>query len=216
MMSRIVAIGLVLGLCGPAWAGFEEGLAAYKRYDYAAALEEWRPLAEQGDANAQYYLGELYQQGRGVRREVATAVDWYRMAAEQGQVDAQLRLAELYEAGRGVPRDIAEAVRWLLEAARRGHAEAMYRLGLKYAAGEGVTRDLVQAHKWLSLAVPRGGNVTGFLAQARLRDVVGEMTPEQIRKAEDLAGAWKPENGTRITGDPAKRPAESSVAEPAG
>ncbi len=55
---RVVAIAILLSLLAtPAWAGFAEGVAAYERGDYATALREWRPLAEQGDAEAQYNLG---------------------------------------------------------------------------------------------------------------------------------------------------------------
>lgn len=221
MICRIVAFVLVLGISGfgvsgSAWAGFQEGLKAYERFDYATALKEWRPLAEQGNANAQFFLGELYRQGEGVGRDVATAVEWYRKAAEQGHVEAQLRLAEMYNTGRGVPRDFAEAVKWLREAAMRGDAEAMYRLGLKYEAGEGIKSDLVQAHKWLALAAPRGGNVVGFLAQAHLRDVEEQMTPAQISKAEQLAGAWTPKEGIRITGGSADQQEEALGVEPAG
>ena len=60
-MKRTLATAfLCLMLATPAWAGFDEGLAAAKRGDYATALREWRPLAKQGDADAQYNLGVMY------------------------------------------------------------------------------------------------------------------------------------------------------------
>ncbi len=66
---RVVAIAILLSLLAtPAWAGFAEGLAAYKRGDYATALREFRPLAEQGDATAQSVLGNIYGEGLGVGR----------------------------------------------------------------------------------------------------------------------------------------------------
>ncbi len=75
--------GFTLGLTAPAWAGFDEGVAAYKRGDYVTAIREWRPLAKQGNANAQYNLGVMYNEGLGVPQDYAEGVRWYRKAAEQ-------------------------------------------------------------------------------------------------------------------------------------
>ncbi len=60
--------GFTLGLTAPAWAGLDEGVAAYHRGDYATALREWRPLAEQGDADAEYNLGLMYSKAKAFRR----------------------------------------------------------------------------------------------------------------------------------------------------
>ncbi len=85
-LAIIVALcaGFTLGLTAPAWAGVEEGVAAYDRGDYATALREWRPLAEQGNAVAQYNLGLMYARGHGVPQDFAKALQWWSMAAEQG------------------------------------------------------------------------------------------------------------------------------------
>ena len=98
---------------GAAAAGpFNDGVAAYERGDYATALRLWRPLAEEGDALAQYNLGLMYGKGEGVPQDDAEAVKWYRLAAEQGFAKAQLNLGFMYARGRGVPQDDAEAVKW--------------------------------------------------------------------------------------------------------
>ena len=89
---------------------FQTGLEAYKRGDFAAALSEWRPLAEQGDATAQ--LGLMYDKGEGVPQDDDEAVKWYRKAADQGDASAQNNLGLMYEFGRGVRRNYTEAVRW--------------------------------------------------------------------------------------------------------
>ncbi len=68
MKRLILTFAILIGLAGPAWAGFAEGLAAYERGDYATALREFRPLAEQGDATAQSVLGNIYGEGLGVGR----------------------------------------------------------------------------------------------------------------------------------------------------
>ena len=78
-----------------AWAGFEEGLAAAQRGDYATAWSEWQPLAEQGNADAQAGLGIMYQAGHGVAKDVREAVRWYQKAANQGHAKAQARLIKL-------------------------------------------------------------------------------------------------------------------------
>ncbi len=73
----------------PAEADFNPGVAAYKRGDYATALRELRPLAEQGHASAQFNLGLMYNNGLGVPQDYAEALQWYRKAAEQGHATAQ-------------------------------------------------------------------------------------------------------------------------------
>ncbi len=75
--------GFTLGLTAPAWAGFDEGVAAYDRGDYATALREWRPLAEHGDASAQSFLGIMYVEGLGVPQDYSKAHMWYNLAASR-------------------------------------------------------------------------------------------------------------------------------------
>lgn len=73
----------------PAWAGFDEGMAAYEKGDYETALSEWRPLAEQGDTDAQSNLGVMYANGQGVAQDYAEALKCYRLAATQGCVRSE-------------------------------------------------------------------------------------------------------------------------------
>ncbi len=111
--------GFTLGLTAPAWAGFDEGLAAYQRGDYATAVREWRPLAEQGVADAQYNLGVMYGEGLGVPQDYAKAVGWWRKAAEQGHATSQYNLGVAYHNGEGVPQNYAQAHMWHNLAASR-------------------------------------------------------------------------------------------------
>ncbi len=110
-MRRILAgVVLSLMLTGGAAAGpYEDGLAAAKRGDYATALRLWRPLAEQGYANAQFNLGFMFRNGQGVPQDYAEAVKWYRLAAEQGYANAQFNLGLMYADGQGVPQDYVQA-----------------------------------------------------------------------------------------------------------
>ncbi len=111
-----------LALAAPAWAGYDEGVAAYQAGDYATALREFSPLAKQGDAVAQSDLS-TYDKGQGVLRDYA-AVKWYRLAAQQGDAVAQSNLGVMYAYGRGVPKDYVQALKWLNLAAAHGNAVA--------------------------------------------------------------------------------------------
>ena len=145
-MKRVTAFAVLLVvLAAPAWAGFDEGLAAYNRGDYATALREWRPLAAQGNAAAQYNLGLMYDKGHGVAQFYAEAAKWYHRAAEQGVVAAQHNLGVMYYQDQGVVQDYAEAVKWFRKAAMQGHASAQYNLGVMYRKGQGVPQDDAEA-----------------------------------------------------------------------
>ena len=191
----VVTLGLLLLAGGPAWAGFDDGMAAVKRNDYHAAYEIWLSLAERGDIRAQYNLGVLYDRGRGVPQNFAQAARWYLAAAEQGHLDAQVTLGFAYEKGRGVARDLGEAAKWYRAAAERGDIAAQANLGSFYANGWGVPQDYVQAHKWLNLAASRakGRKFRRRLVQKR-KIVAARLNPEQIAEAQRLAQEWRPKN----------------------
>ena len=104
---------------------FADAVAAYDRQDYATALRLLRPLAEQGHAAAQYNLGLMYHEGKGVAQDYAQAVAWFRKAAEQGIAQAQFYLGFMYEKGLGVAQDKAQAVAWFRKAAEQGIAQAV-------------------------------------------------------------------------------------------
>ena len=137
-------------------AMFEDGVAAYQHIDYATALNFLRPLAEQGDVNAQCNLGLMYYNGEDVPRDFTEAEKWYRMAAEQGHAEAQFNLGVMYANGLGVTQDFAEAVKWYRKAAEQGDTDAQNKLGLMYDKGRGVPQDLVSALMWLNLAAELG------------------------------------------------------------
>ncbi len=120
---------------------FEGGLAAYERGDYLTAADLWRPLAEVGDAEAQYRLGELYRLGQGVPEDPAAAGKWHLAAAEQGHARAMYYLALMYYRGRGADweRDYVRAYVWFKLAAEEGIGDAIWwrdRLGDKMSKRE--------------------------------------------------------------------------------
>ena len=101
-------------------ADFDKGVAAWEGGDYETALHEWTPLAEQGDASAQYNLGALYFNGQGVTQDYAAALKWYTLAAEQGSNESQAALSILYYEGKGVIQDYKSAQMWANIAASSG------------------------------------------------------------------------------------------------
>lgn len=171
-----VAVALALLAAPPVVAqDLFKGLEAYQRGDYATALQELEPWAEQGDALAQYSLGDMYHKGWAVTQDYTEAVKWWRKAAEQGNVMAQYNLGDQYAKGEGVSQDYAEAVKWWHKAAEQGNAMAQFSLG--------ILQDNVIAHMWVNLAA-----LQGHKTASKLRDLIAEqMTPADISLARRLA-----------------------------
>lgn len=107
------------------WAGWKEGHDAYERGDYATALKEWGPMAQQGDAGVQLMLGTMYEEARGVAQDYREAARWYRLAPDQGNQLAQVNLGDLYVVGQGVPQDFVQAHMWFNLAGSAGSKEAI-------------------------------------------------------------------------------------------
>ncbi len=139
-------------------ADFDSGYRAYEKGDYATALKEWRPLAEQGDARAQFLLGKMYANGLGVPQDDKEAVIWGILAAEKGHSGAQSFVGAMYANGRGVTQDEKEAAKWYRMAAEQGVDDAQYLLGAMYEEGGGVPQDDREAVKWFRLAAEQGHN----------------------------------------------------------
>lgn len=103
---------------------FKKGLIASEVGDYAAALEEWEPLAAQGNASAQNKLGFMYKAGKGVAVDYVEAVRWYHSAAIQGNASSQANLGFMYKTGKGVPEDFLQSYMWYELAHINGHKDA--------------------------------------------------------------------------------------------
>ena len=128
------------------------GIEAWQQADYAKAVAIWRPLAEQGDADAQFNLGQAYRLGRGVNISLAAAQTWFERAANKGHLDAQTNLGLLlFDNG-----DRTDAMRWLKSAAERGEPRAMLVYGTALFNGDGVVRDPVLAYAYVSRAAAQG------------------------------------------------------------
>lgn len=125
----LLAFFLALAGCGDHSqrdsANYREGVDAYAKGNFAAALEKFRPLAEDGNALAQFNLGVMYRQGQGVAQDDKEAVAWWSKAAEQGHVEAQDNLGLRYARGQGVTQDWVQADKWFTIAAASGNETAM-------------------------------------------------------------------------------------------
>ncbi|MBV8440981.1 MAG: sel1 repeat family protein, partial [Hyphomicrobiales bacterium] len=118
---------LLLAHFGPALAGpLEDGVAAYRQGDFAAAMRLLRPLADAGDAKAEFHLGRMYALGQGVRQDPGQAVAWYRKAAQHGNAEAEFVLGVMFLDRSGAPQE--EALVWLRQAADKGVFNAQVRL----------------------------------------------------------------------------------------
>lgn len=148
-----VAAGLLALAPMPAAAqSVRAGIEAWQRADYAAAVAIWRPLAEKGDADAAFNLGQAYRLGRGVKVDLASAQSWLDKAARAGHLDAQTTLGLLlFDSG---SRDAA--LQWLKTAAERGEPRAMLVYGTALFNGDGVQRDPVLAYAYVSRSAAQG------------------------------------------------------------
>ncbi|EAR22506.1 caspase family protein [Nitrococcus mobilis] len=109
---------------------------AYDRADYRSALNVWLERAEAGEAEAQNYVGEIFEKGLGRESDYVSAAQWYRKAAEQDYTRAQINLGYLYEKGLGVERKIATALNWYRRASGLSGDKLVYNSELEKAVAE--------------------------------------------------------------------------------
>jgi uncharacterized protein len=152
-------------------------------------VQALRASAEQGNVEAQFSLGLLYEHGRGLPKDQGEAVQWYRRAAMQGDMFAQNSLGDNYWEGTGVPKDDREAVRWWRLAADKGFSPAQHSLGKILAGGgQGVAVDKPQGYMWLMLAAAQGDEEAarqgGLLAR--------QLGPSEVANTKKLINQWKP------------------------
>ena len=126
--SGLTAAILLLGLTAnipAANASWEEATKAFAKKEYAAALKLFRPLAEKGNALAQYQIALMHRMGLGVTKDQKEAKKWSRLAAKQGNADAQLMLGSLYWKADGEESpDVVRAYMWYEVSAKEGNTEA--------------------------------------------------------------------------------------------
>ena len=124
--------------------------------NYEEVLKWWHKSAEQGYAPAQFSLGRMYYLGKGVTQDYKEAVKWWRKSAKQSDADAQFGLGIMYYNGDGVIQDYKEAIKWYQKSAEQDNANAQYHLGRTYITGKGVTRSAKEADKWYRKSAEQG------------------------------------------------------------
>ena len=152
----------------------------------AGAPEDCRVKAEQGNARAQFRLGNKYKFGLGVARDDKEANKWIRLAAEQGYARAQYVLGNKYKFGRDVAQDGNVAAMWYRLAAEQGYPYAQFNLGFMYTKGQAVPQDYVMANMYWNIA-----GASGYDSAVKNRGIIEKkMTPSQVAEAQKLAREW--------------------------
>jgi cell division septation protein DedD len=222
-VKGLAAAAVLIGAADPAFAqhSVKSGIDAWQHGDYASAVAIWRPLAQKGDADAEFDLGQAYRLGRGVPVDLALAQLWLEKAADAGHLDAQTTLGLLlFDSG-----NRSGAMRWLKKAAERGEPRAMLVYGTALFNGDGVPKDPLAAYAYVSRAAAQGLEP----AKATLADM-DQVLPVDVRQkalamamnqakaapAPSSAPAAKPAR-TKAQAKPApppKVPVETAVAAP--
>jgi len=171
-------------------ADLEKGLEAYNVGEYETSLAECQPLADDGNATAQFCVGRLYANGFGVEMNDALALQWYGLAAEQGYSEAQFNLGLMHANGWGVEMNDQEAAKWYRLAAEQGFIEAQTSLAMLCHKGRGIEQNLVEAYMWYDIAVQLGDLNSSF----KRDDVAADLSPEQVATAQQLATRWLTDN----------------------
>ena len=203
--KHLVAAALAVLMSAPVAAQtVKAGIEAWQRADYAGAVAIWRPLAEKGDADAEFNLGQAYRLGRGVPIDLATAKKWFEKAATGGHLDAETTLGLLlFQNG-----DQPEGLKWLKRAAEQGEPRALLVYGTALYNGDGVTQDHLLGYAYVSRAADQG------LAPAKdtLSQLDGMMPLPDRQKA--LALARSIPNGSPTPVAKPEKPARVALAKP--
>ena len=146
-------------------------------------FDEMKVKAENGDANAQNYLGTAYQHGEGVKQDTGEAIKWYQKAADQGLDQGQFYLGLMYYEAKGVTQDFKEAEKWFQKSANQGDSSAQGLLRDMYWRGKGVKQDRVVAYSWASITCRNDGRSH---TEEFKNNLEKEMTKTQISKAQKL------------------------------
>ncbi len=152
MRSLFLALLASSLLTSPALADVKSGVDAWSRGDYASAIKEWRTLAVNGDADAQFNMGQAYKLGRGVQADLKQAEDWYRRAALQGHPQAEDNYGlVMFQNG-----NREQALPWIEKSANRGDPRAQYILGTALFNGDMMAKDWVRAYALMTRASASG------------------------------------------------------------
>lgn len=173
---------------------------AYDRANYASALKVWLSKAEEGDATAQLYVGQIYEKGLGQAPDYKAAANWYRKAAAQGNAQAQVNLGALYEKGLGVAQSSATAAEWY------GKASGLDSAGIKFAAAVTAPESPVLASS------PPPSNAADKAELERLRASVERSQREAESLRQKLAAAERSQAAAAAAPAPAPQAAAQAAS----
>ena len=197
-MTRVVLAALPLFLATTAWSGdYKAGLAAFNSADYDKALAEWQPLADAGDADAQYGVGRLYGNGFGVDMNDEKALEYLGLAAAQGHAEAQYKLGVMHQNGWGVPMSEEAAAKMFRMAAEQGHIESAMGLGQLCAAEWSPLFDRAEAYKWFSIAT----NLGNMNAAVEREDLARKLTADEVIEIDGMVNIWLEGHGGLVAID---------------
>lgn len=173
-----------------------EGIEAYNQGDYSRAIEVFlvhKLSYLNPDPRADFLLGVMWHDGKGVKQNYENALKHYQRSAERGYSPAQTYIGIMYYNGDGVLQNYEEATGWFLKAIEKGNAEAMGMMGIMYYNGDGVERNDILAHMCFNLATMHSADTVHI---RELRDRVAKhMTGDQIAEAQRRAQGWVEKNG---------------------
>ena len=153
---RIVFFCLVLFCPVAVGNGLDIAKTALQRGDYGTAMRAALPVANDENAEAQAFVGYLYEVGLGVKQSYSDALAWYQRAGDNGSTKAQHNLGMLYFNGMGVEQDHVAAYQWFLKAANQDLPASLYMVGLMYHEGYGVIMDWESARLWFLKSAKTG------------------------------------------------------------
>lgn len=201
MLKRILILSVLLCFfAAPAFAGFEEGKAAYDSKNWLGAIANLRPLAEKGDDRAMMLLGNMYAQGLGVMWSTEEALSLYKRAAvEKNNAEAMTAIGAIYSSGRGIPRNLNLAKKWFERSAKLGDPQGAFFYATILFQGnqspvDDIKPDVYNAYKWYriaekNIAAPEMRKfINTVLEQIKQKKLQGE----EAARADKEVNEWRP------------------------
>ena len=201
-LMGLIVVALMVGLYGGRYFERHRPVTPQTKLQYAIqalqsgydqnAVAILKPLADSGNAKAQYWLADIYENGLGVKPDMTMAMSLLEKSAAQGFLPAERHLGGLYLRGNETLQNFGKAQTWLHKAAVAGDGEAQEELGHIHALGLGVTADIPEAYAWYETAALSGDGLAKYMRD----DMLKRMSPAEIAKGEqdakDIAGTIKP------------------------
>ena len=158
-------------------------LASFAQMTDQDRAKQIKEQAEQGIAEAQYILGNMYAQGFNVEQNLKKSFQWIEKSAKQGYAAAEFDLASKYDIGEGIETNLQEAAIWYEKVAKKGEAAAAFNLASMYESGQGLPKDLINAYAWFEAAA-----IMGFeAAKTESKNLVQSFDASTLEKADAKA-----------------------------